>query len=177
MDLYNLIPNNHKNWSVKKKYLYFLKYENIPVCYIEEGCVFVFLDKKIKRQILSIIKHLLKLNVEFFLVSPSISNPSYQKNMDYNYDNVYNYIRAFTDEFWLKELEKINFDLTDNLVKFVNKYDCNELIKTVYDEILKLVKQYYYDYYTNSNQYGYSLEIRENYLNVLRQIQLTIILN
>ena len=46
MDLNSLIPDNSDKWSVKR-FLMFKKYENIPVCFIEDDIVYVFLDNKI----------------------------------------------------------------------------------------------------------------------------------
>jgi len=175
MELNDLIPDNNKNWIVKNNFLYFYKYQNIPTCYIEDNCAFILLDKKVKKQITKLLKFILNNKINFFIVTPELSNP---KGIDdFNYDNVYNYIRALTDLDWIGEFEKINFDIIDNLIKFVRLYNCVDQIKPVHDKLSKRVYKEYYDYYLNKKVFDYPEIVRENFNNLLRQIQLSIILN
>ncbi len=176
MELNDLLPNNDKNWIIKGDFLLYYKYQNIPTCFIgDDDIVYIFLDLKIKKAITKLIKFLIKKKIEFLLITPELSSP---KGIDsYNYENVYNYVRIFTEETWLNEFDKIGFDPVDNLVKFIEKNDCLNLLKEIY-ELLKLdVNSKSYDPYKGDYYYLKTKEIRTRYENLYRDIQLTILLN
>ena len=75
MDLNILIPDNSNNWSVRKKFLMYKKYEYVPACFVENGIVYVFPDLKIYKAILKLINHLMKNDFTFYLVTPALSDP------------------------------------------------------------------------------------------------------
>ncbi len=64
MELNKLIPNNNSKWIVKGNFLMFKKLEFIPVCYIEDDIVYVFLDARLTKQTIAITKHLMSFKVE-----------------------------------------------------------------------------------------------------------------
>ena len=177
MELSDLIPDNNKSWIVKKNFLFFYKYNNIPACYIEDDVVFVFLDKKIKNPIIKLIKKLLKIKKEFYLVTPELSNPKGVE--DFNYENLYTYMLALVDDDWMNGFNKIDFDPIDNIVRYINKYNCYDLIKPIWEKVNEKINKKYYDYYSNSKIYAHKCDdfIRNEFTSVYRQIQLGVILN
>lgn len=177
MELNELIPDNNKSWLVKKNFLFFYKYNNIPVCYIEDDIVFVFLDKKIKNPIKKLIKKLLNIKKEFYLVTPELSNPKGVE--DFNYENLYTYILSLIDDDWMNRFNSVNFDPVDNIIDYINKYNCYDLIKPIFEKVNKKINNKYYDYYKNKNVYSYQCGefIRTEFASVYRQIQLGVILS
>jgi hypothetical protein len=177
MKLNDLIPDSNQSWVVKKNFLFFYKYNNIPACYIEDDIVFVFLDKKIKNQIIKLIKKLIKDKREFYLVTPELSNPKGIE--DFNYENLYNYIRSLIDNDWVYGFKKIDFEITDNVVNYIKKYNCYDILKPIFDDINNILSKTYWDYYSNKKVYSHECDdyIRVEFSSVFRQIQLGVILS
>ena len=64
MDLNSIIPDkNDRNYSVNKNFLMYKKYQNIPLCFIEDGIFYVFLDKRISKAVIKLVKNLCKNKV------------------------------------------------------------------------------------------------------------------
>ena len=82
MELNDLIPDNNKSWIIKGKYLMFKKYENIPVCFIKDDIVYVFLDAKVHNAILKLTTHLICIGHEFYFTTPLLSNPKKIENLN-----------------------------------------------------------------------------------------------
>jgi hypothetical protein len=177
MELNDLIPDNNKCWVMKNNFLFFYKYNNIPVCYIEDNIVFVFLDMKIKKPILRLLKKLITENKEFYLVTPELSNPKGVE--DIHYENLVTYMLSLIDDDWMNGFISINFNPVDNIINYLIKYNCYDLIKPIWEKINEKVNKKYYDYYSNSNIYAHKCNdrIRNEFYTVFRQIQLGIILN
>ena len=76
MELNDLIPDNDSIWIIKKNYLMVKKLENIPLSYIKDNVVYVFLDAKIPKYVIKLVKHLININANFYMNSPLCSNPS-----------------------------------------------------------------------------------------------------
>ena len=69
MDLNDLIPDKLRpNWIIKGKFLMFKKHENIPICFIEDDVVYIFLDVRIPKQVILITKHIVNQNIEFYFM-------------------------------------------------------------------------------------------------------------
>jgi hypothetical protein len=177
MELNDLIPDNNKSWVVKKNFLFFYKYNNIPVCYIEDYVVFVFLDKKVKNPILRLLRKLIIEKKEFYLVTPELSDPKGVE--DFNYENLYTYMLALVDNDWMEVFNRVNFDPVDSIISYINKYNCYDLIKPIWEKINEKINKMYYDYYSNSKIYSHKCDdfIRNEFTSVYRQIQLGVILS
>lgn len=179
MDLNKLIPLKFRptigcDWVVKGKYLMYKKMEHIPVAFIENDIVYIFLDNRIPRQILKLTKWVLdNFDIEFYFTTPELSNPQYQ--MDY-YDVIKHYLFSYSQEHFFKEFEKIGFDLIKNMVDWCVKENCTDIIKECYDEINTVVQRSHYDYYTNDTIFDYKEEIREEFRTLYRDIQINQIL-
>lgn len=177
MDLNSLIPDKFKsntNWIIKGDFIMFKKYEHIPICFIEDDIVYIFLDSKIPKQVLELTKYVSEKNIEFYFTSPALSNP---KGVD-DYENliIRHYLLSFSNKVFFHGFKKIEFDLIRNMVRWCDKEDCYELIKDNYDDVLKDVFRKNYDYYANKEYYDYEDEIREEFQTLYREIQINKIL-
>jgi hypothetical protein len=171
MDLNTIIPNNDQNWIVKGDYLLYKKYSNIPIAYIDENIVYIFLDLKIIKALSKLIKHLVKNNIEFYFESPEFSNPSMDM-IEYNDKILTHYLFAFANKNTYKEFAQIKFDLIKNMVNFCDKNKCHDLLKPCYDKVKKIVLSKTLDYYSGKDINNFSDEIREEFENLYRDIQI-----
>lgn len=171
MDLNSLIPNNHQNWMVKGKFLMFKKLQYIPVAYIEDDIVYVFLDARLIRQMVSLIKHILNLNIEFYLTTPEASNPSGVIN--FNEKVIKHYFLSYAKKEFFEAFKKIDFDLIDNLVKWTDKEGCFDLVKEQYEIVLKKINHQTWDYYSNKKHFDYCADVREEFQSLYRHIQIS----
>lgn len=174
MELSDFIPDGSDAWKVGKKQLTYKKYTNIPVCYIEDGVVYIFLDKRIFKQVLKITKRLMLLNVEFYFTTPEFSNPKGVE--DYKNTVIYHYFRSYIQKEFFEGFEKINFDFIQNMTTWSCKEDCFHLIKENYEKVKRVVNKQYYDYYSNVQKYDYPQYIRDDFERLYREIQINRIL-
>jgi hypothetical protein len=149
----------------------YVKYTKLPIAYIEDDIVYIFLDLKAVKQISKIVKHLVERNIEFYFSSPEFSNPSADIS-DYNNKILMHYLFSYADKGAFKEFKRINFDLIKNMVDFCEKNDCHALLKGCYDKVKKTVMVGHHDYYSSSDFYNYPLEIRDEFENLYRDIQI-----
>ena len=178
MDLNDLIPNNNSDWSVSKNTLFFKKYLKIPICYIEADTdvVFVSLDHRAHKAVSLLIKHLKSMDLEFYLCYPELMNP---KGVDdYKSKIIYHYFLTYIKKNFRKEFDKIGFDLIENLCKWVDKEDCFDLMKGIYDEVKLKANSSWRDWYNNKGEdtYEYDIDIREDYNALWREIQINSII-
>lgn len=171
MDLNRLIPDNNTSWIVRGRYLMFKKIEHIPVCYVDNDIVYVFLDGKLLKHIIKITKHLTSLNVEFYFMTPEASNP--KGVLNFHEKVIYHYLISYAKDKFFYGFKKIDFDLIDNLVKWTDKEDCFDLVKEVYNKVLKKVNNQSWDYYSNKKHFDYCQEIREEFQSLYRHIQIS----
>jgi hypothetical protein len=174
MELDNLIPNNNKSWIVKGKFLMFKKYEHVPVCFIDNNIIYVFLDARIHNAILKITKHLMKLEHEFYFTTPLLSIPKGFDNI--NSLIIENYFNNYSNKYFFRGFNDIGFDLIHNMVKWTDKEDCFDLVKDIYDRQEKKVSKETNDWYANRKYYEYDEDIRESFRGLYRDIQISKIL-
>lgn len=174
MELSDFIPDNSENWKVNKGQLTYKKYVNIPICFIEENIVYVYLDIRISKAVLKIVNKLINMGIEFYMTTPELSNPKGVE--DYYNSVIYHYLRSYIQKEFFKSFEKIEFDLIKNMTDWANREGCFNLIKENYELVKKLVNRNFYDYYRKDNIYDYSQEIRDDFDRVYREIQINRIL-
>lgn len=173
MDLGNLIPNNSEKWNIKNETLFYKKLQNLPMCQIEDNIIYIFLECSLPRITLQLIKHVNSLGLEFYLLPPSFSHPATLIDNSYV---IRHYFWAYSKEEFFTGFNKVEFDLIENLVNWCEKENCISLIKENYELINNKIQKTYYDYYSNKNISDYSLEIREAFKTLYRDIQISIIL-
>lgn len=174
MELSDFIPDGSDAWKVGKNQLTYKKYVNIPICYIEDDIIYVYLDKRIVKPVLKITKRLVELNVEFYFTTPELSNPKGLE--DHQNAIIHHYFRSYIQKEFFKGFEDMQFDLIHNLTKWCNKEECFPLIKENYTSVKKIVNRQDYDYYSNIKKYEYPPEIRDDFDRVYREIQINQIL-
>ena len=178
MDLNNLIPDKFRPlhnppWIVKGQFVMFKKYEHIPTCFVENDIVYVFLDNRITKAIIKLVKHLMTLNIEFYFTTPELSNPRGIVEEDYNDRVINHYLYSFAQIDFFNGFREIDFDLIDNMVKWTEKENCFDKVKANYELIHKKVQRKDYDYYSNKHTYEYVDEIREEFQSLYRHIQIS----
>lgn len=158
---------------IKGKFLMFKKYEHIPVCYIEDDIVYVFLDAKISKHIIKLTDQLVKKKIEFYFTSPDMSNPKGIDLVDYHDDVIRHYLTSYSNKDFYYGFKKIGFDLIDNMVKWSEKENCFDSIKSNLDVVKEIVTKREYNYYSNKSYYDYDEIIREDFSSLYRHIVLS----
>lgn len=174
MDLSRLIPNSHEEWQVRSNFVMFRKLEWIPVCYVESGIVYVFLDARIVKPVVKLIQHLITENYKFFLTTPELSNPRGIEDAENKI--IYHYLFSYANKDFLRAFKKIDFDLIENMVKWAKMTETFHLIKPNLDEIEARVQKTWYDYYSGKDVYNFPEEVRQAFNGLWRHIQVSQIL-
>jgi hypothetical protein len=173
MILEDLIPNKNSNWVVKKNKIYYKKGEHNLALEVIDNIVYVVIDIKISNQTIKLIELLLNKNIKFYLMFLN-----YQSLIDE--DEQMNFIKTYLYTYINKEyyygFKKINFNLISNLIDWVNENNCTDKIKEAYDIVHKIVNQNYFDYFSSNYIYDYPEEIRNDYNNIYRDINIELIL-
>lgn len=170
MDLNDLILSNNK-WSVKGNFLMFKKLQNIPVCYIEDDIIYIFLDAKIPKEIIRFTKSLINKNLCFYFTTPQASNPKGVENL--KYEILYHYLLSYANSAFFYGFRKIDFDLIDNMVKWSEYSNTFHLVKSAFQAVNKRVQSKEWYPFTNIKHYNYNEEIREDFNSLYRHIQIS----
>lgn len=136
MNLEKLIPNN-PNWKARNGYIYFHKYIDIPIAKIEDNSLLIFFDKCVYKQVNQLITKLIKSNIEFYLIDAIFSQKRKCDDKFYHYFNILNYLYNYSEPGFFDHFKKINFDLVDNLTKYMQKNNCLYLLDPAYDHLKK----------------------------------------
>lgn len=180
MELNDLIPYKNKpmdcKWVIKNNYLMYKKFDYIPLAYIDKNdCVIIILENKLRKEVIKLTKHLIKLNCEFYYSTPEITDPSGVENIEEKTIN--HYLYSYSQSEFFKEFNKLNdkynFDIINNMVKWSIKNNSYSLIKDSYFNILKTVKRKNYDWYSNKDYYDYDIDIRNKFDSLYRDIQIS----
>ena len=176
MNIDKIIPKTDK-WKVSKGIVYFKYLAWIPFIDTRKGYIEIFFDVRLIKHILNIIP---KIEGEFYLISPQLSNPVKAKSSDdiIHKMNIKNYISNYANPRFYVGFQKIDFDLITNLILYCKKFDTMLLVKELYDEVNKEVQNKGWDLYANNEMYDLpSQEIREEFNGLYRQIKLSELLN
>ena len=114
------------------------------------------------------------LGHEFYFTTPLLSIPKRIENL--NKMVIENYFRSYSNKYFFRGFNDIEFDLIYNMVKWTEKEDCFDLVKEIYDKTEKEVSRENYDYYSNRKYYEYDEDIRESFRGLYRDIQISKIL-
>lgn len=172
MDLNDLIPDNSHSWTINKSYLLYKKCGiNIPMCTIEDNCVYVFIDNSaIHKPFLKLINHLIKLDIEFYFYPPTYSHPG--TVIDYN-NIIYHYFITYANKNFNDGFDKIEFDFIENLSKWCKKENCFNLVRENHLKVQKKIQKSWYNYYSKSDEYDYSEYIRDVFKSLYRHMQVS----
>jgi hypothetical protein len=175
MELNKLIPNNNPNWVIKKKVLTYLRLNHIPLLKKEGDFYYIFLDLRLKKEVIRLVNHLTRLEVKFYFVVPAYSSP--KGVLDFENENIKHYLRCYVDEEFRHLLEKYNYDLIGNLVEWCIEFNVYHLIKENYEDFKERVNAKIADFWSNTFIMKYPVEIRDDYNTLYRQIQINNLLN
>jgi hypothetical protein len=175
MDLDSIIPNN-SDWKVSKNRVFKKNIAWIPVFdIIEDNLIYIFLDIRMSKEILKVVKNLQKTDIEFYFISPLFADPGFKG--DFNLVNIKNYLKDYSKSQFYDGFDKIEFDFIGNLIEYCKKENCIELVKDIYLEVNKEVQNKFWDHYANKQYFKTKREdIRETFNQLYRDIQLQQIL-
>ena len=173
MELYELIPNNSTNWSVSSDFLFWKKYQRIPVCFIDvDKTVHIFLDNRIPKPVIKLTKFLIEKNIKFYFTTPELSHPSGIYEDEYVDILIKHYLLSYANKDFFNGFNNINFDLMKNMTDLLNKIGCIDKIKPIFDLVQKEVLRKGHDWYARVDYYDYNKAIREEFQTLYRQIQI-----
>jgi hypothetical protein len=175
MDLDSIIPNNSE-WKVSKNRIFKKNIAWIPVFdVVEDNLIYIFLDIRMSKDILKVVKNLQKTDIEFYFISPLFADPGFRG--DFNEVNINNYLKDYSKSQFYDGFDKIEFDFIGNLIEYCKKENCIELVKDIYLEVNKDVQNKFWDHYANKQYFKTKREdIRETFNQLYRDIQLQQIL-
>jgi len=174
MELDSIVPDRSDAWKVSKGQLLYKKYVWLPVCADDAGHIIVFLDRRIHKAVIKVVKRLMQLGVEFSCVTPDYASP--KGLSDFYEKNIEHCLLSYASNEFFYGFEKIGFDLIKNMTDWAEREGCFEQIKESYLYIKKDVCRHYYDYYSKKDIYEYPQEIRDSFERIYRDIQINRIL-
>jgi hypothetical protein len=178
MDLEEVIPLGYrcdKKWNISGEYLRYKKFENLPLASISESnIVMVYLDHRMRKECLRLIKHLLEKDYKFYLIPPYFTNPKINQEYD---DVIEHYLYTHSEQYFFDKFPDIGFDLVSNLVTFCRDTDTMTSLKTIVDNFRVKVNATEWDIYTNKLSHIYSEGIRNEFDTMFRSIRLKYILS
>ena len=175
MKIEDIIPKTDK-WKISKGVVYVKYMAWIPIVDTRKGYIEIFFDIRLMKEILKIIT---KINSEFYLISPQLSDLVYDRNLeDIHRINIKNYLSNYANPRFYSAFQKIEFDLITNLILYCKKFDTMLMVKESYDEVNKEVQRKGWDWYLSKEVHELPIkEIRDEFGGLYRQIKLAELLN
>jgi len=172
MNLSELLPNNSPNWSFDTNYIYWKKYQRIPLLSIRDDKVVVFLDNRLPKPVLNLVEMLLSKGIEFYFLPPKFSHPPILICEESYGEVIRHYLLSYTTKDFFFGFRKIEFDLIENLTNWMNSRGCFSIFKDILSDIKKDVLRKQYDWYSKKEYHSFSEEIRHEFETLYRQIQI-----
>jgi hypothetical protein len=142
----------------------------IPLYEKKDNQIWIYLDYRISKFIYKVIKEFNKSGISFFFISPIFSNPT-SKKLDFDIENIKNYLCSFIIEDFYFNFERIKFDLIENMIKYAHHQNCFESIKPIYDNMVSMNRSKYYSWGQTTSERD---EIVKNrFQNLWREIMLS----
>lgn len=168
MDLDKILLKN-VDWKYSKG-RYFRKKSAawIPIVDVLEDRIRIFLDVRVYKDILKIVKVFKENNIDFRFISYRFADPGFSE--DFNETNIKCYLKSFLNESFYFGFKKIDFDLIENVVKYCVENECFDVLKDIYNEVNKKTQNTYWLTYNTQTHYIPNEEIRENFNSLYREI-------
>ncbi len=180
MELNRFLSKNYNSeeWSIHKHSIFKKKIIWIPVVTEIDNKFYIYLDLRIKREVLLVIKNAMVNSIKFYLISPLISNPKIKIEGDYIHRlNIENYLNCYSNNIIWDGVKKINFDFIGNLTDYCKEFNCLDKIKEIYSLVNINVQSNYKNWYNNELIYNINRsDIRDEFNSLYRDIQLSQIL-
>jgi hypothetical protein len=172
MDL-NDLPRKYE-WSFRKDLLLVKNIAWLPVARVQEKNCDIYLDIRLHKQILALMKSIMGTKYKIFFLSPLLSNPRFniseEEAIEHNIDN---YLTNYSQPEFFDGFKKLGFDFIENFVEFCVKEKSEHLIKDIYHRVNSKVQKSYYDYYQNRSLFLVEREdIRDTFNSLYREIQI-----
>ena len=160
-----MIPNNSEIWITSKNILYVEYMSKIPVLVEDDDGIMVILDFRVSKHLAVLIKHLEKINVEFY---PALS--ACERGL------IASMIDAIADKNFFKASNKLDLDMSIHISNYIKKYDCYDIFNSCYDVRSKKHLATYFDYFTNQKFFVVkNEEIRDKIVYLKREVKLNLI--
>lgn len=175
MNLLEIIPKNEK-WIISKDIVYINYLAKIPILLIRDDIIWVLFDISIKKYVIKIIDLLQKNNINFYLRSNILYFDHKFSECEFHKANLKQFLRNIKEEYFYDEFERINFDFTQSLSKYLVDFSCYVEFKEIYDVERESALKKYYDYWTS--QYLYSIkreDIRDYIVSLGREIKVSLL--
>ena len=133
MDLLNKILPKSGEWVIRKNTLYKQKIHLIPIAKIIDDDLWIVFDKNIYRESIEIINICKNKSINFFITTPRLIRFDHIYSEDLE-EIIHNYISHLMDKSWHRYY-KNKIDISDDLLRFIETYDCLSLFYTIHDEV------------------------------------------
>jgi hypothetical protein len=172
MDL-NDLPRKYE-WSFRKDLLLVKNIAWLPIARVQDKNVDIYLDIRMSKQILCLLKYLMSTKYKIFFLSPLLANPKFsitdEEALDHNMEN---YLTNYSQPQFYDGFQKLGFDFIENFIEFCDKEKSKYLIKDIYIKVNSKVQSSYYDYYQNKSIFLVEREdIRDAFNSLYREIQI-----
>lgn len=174
MDLWKIIPNDDK-WIISKNIVYIKYLAKIPILVKKGDDIFVYLDMKIYKFVIKLVKILNDNNVEFSFRSTMIWFDHKFSDEDIHHLNIKQFLVNICDAKFFDGFTKIGFDFTKSLTNYIAKYQCHDEFKRIYEYQKGIVTKKTYDYWTNRSEYEYREDIRDYISTLEREIKINML--
>lgn len=176
MLLVDIIPHKlrNKNWGSNSKYLLIYKYVNIPVAFIKDDIVFIYFDVKIKKEVIEIIKHLVKNDIKFFLTN---TDDTFISKDDLDDKIIFNYLHKYSNEYFYDSINEIGFDVIKNMIEYARYKNCEHLIENEVDIFIKYLNRRKVYNFDGSSTSIIRKDILNYFTNIHRSIKITQLIN
>lgn len=174
MDLCEIIPTDDK-WIVSKDIVYVKYIAKIPILVKKEDDIFVYLDMKIYKFVLKLVKILNENNIEFLFRSNMVWFEHKFNDEDIHHLNIKQQLVNICNPKFFDGFNKIGFDFTKSLTNYITKYQCHDEFKRVYEYQRDIVTKKTYDYLTGRAQYSFREDIRDFISTLEREIKINML--
>ena len=78
--------------SRRKNRVYAYNLAWIPIYEVDEDQIWVYLDYRVSKYIIKVVKKFLEYGIDFLFISPQFSNPKKRRQLDFHHQNILEYI-------------------------------------------------------------------------------------
>ena len=179
LDIFSLSKLNKSIWKIENNILYIKKVYWSPIMMVHsDGSLLISFSRNFSKEVIKLIR--LINDYEFYLISPLFFSKQSIKNLDetvFHTENLSNYLANFCCLEYYTKFSKIEFNLSVNIVKYCDKYDCFNMINPIWKDLSKTINGNTYDWFSRRYEDNFPDEIKERYSRLMREITICQVLN
>jgi hypothetical protein len=178
MDISLLIPDRDQNWIIKHNILYYKKFAMIPLANYINGDLYINLDKRYLMGVIKLIKHCLKLNLEFMFLDHLTITEKFIPNE--HFDGIFfNNLLSINEPKIFRLIKNNQLSYTQIICNFIKLYNCHNRFIKVYGELKKdHFQSSWFDWFDHQTHYRVKdKEVREYYDTLFREVKISILLS